>query len=316
MLKIKIGTGNKTIDLSVHLAQKGVNVRKYIISTDSTDDLPRNFISEHQVSIHPLNYIIKDKEYGFALTQLSSHEFYEEMRAGQMPTTCASNPEYITQLMTKKVEEGYDILHISFSSALSSSYNNAAICANEIMEEHPEAKIIVIDSMCASSGQGLLVERAVSLKEKGLSIDEVAQWVEDNKLKIVHHFTVEDLFNLMRGGRISKTTAVVGTALKIQPILHVDNEGRLENIGKVRGRKKAITTLVESIEENIDKESDAPIIVTHADSPEDALYVINLIKEKYPDRTIMQTDIGPTIGAHSGPGTMLVAYLGTGKTDL
>ncbi len=294
----------------------GVSMRKYIISTDSTDDLPISFIKEHGIIIHPLNYIIKNKEYGFALMQLSSHEFYDEMRAGEMPTTCASNPEYITQLMTKKVEEGYDILHISFSSALSSSYNNAVICANDIMEEHPEAKIIVIDSMCASSGQGLLVERAVRLKEKGLPIEEVADWVENNKLNIVHHFTVEDLFNLMRGGRISKTTAVVGTALKIHPILHVDNEGRLQNIGKVRGRKKAITTLVESMDENFDTESDAPIIVTHADSPDDAQYVISLIKEKYPDRTIMLTDIGPTIGAHSGPGTMLVSYLGTGKTDL
>lgn len=288
-------------------------MNNYIISTDSTVDLPKEYIEKHNVMIHPLNYIINEMEYGINLEELSSGEFYEVMRQGEMPTTCASSPDYITKIMMDKAKEGNDILHISFSSAMSSSYNNACMCSSMIEEEVPEAKIIVLDSLAASSGQGLIVEHAVKMKENGSTIEEVKDWIEENKLRVIHSFTVEDLFNLVRGGRISRSTAVVGTVLQVKPILHVDEQGRLENISKVRGRKKSLKTLLDTLEANLDEGYDGPIFVTDADSNEDAEYIVGVIKEKYPDKEIIRSGICPTIGAHSGPGTMLISFMGKEK---
>lgn len=285
-------------------------MRKYIISSDSTMDLPAEYIKEHNIMVHPLNYILRGVEYGANRTELSSEEFYRIMREGEMPTTCASNPKYIKEIMKKKVEEGYDILHISFSSAMSSSYNNASFCADEIMEEYPESKIIVVDSLSASSGQGILVVKAVMMMEEGKTIEEVRDYLESVRLKVIHNFTVENLFHLMRGGRLSRTTAIVGTVLKVMPVLHVSREGRLENTAKVRGRKKSLEALVERLVENLDESEDAPILVTDADSKDDADFVLSLIKDKLPDKVIMRSCISPTIGAHSGPGTMLVSFMG------
>lgn len=290
--------------------ERGCFMRKYLISTDSTEDLPKEFLKEHNVMIHPLNYILKGVEYGANLTELSSEEFYKIMREGEMPTTSASNPGYISKIMSDKAKEGYDILHISFSSAMSSSYNNACICAEAVMEEVPESKIIVVDSLAASSGQGIIVEHAVRMMESGKTIEEVRDWIEENKLRVIHSFTVEDLFHLMRGGRLSRGTAVVGTVLQVKPVLHVDSKGRLENIGKVRGRKKSLNSLIDTFFENLDETYEGPVIITDADSNQDAEYILKAVREKYPDKEILRSSIGPTIGAHSGPGTMLISYMG------
>lgn len=288
-------------------------MRNYIISTDSTMDLPKEFMQEHNVMVHPLNYIIDETEYGEGKEELSSKEFYDVMRNGKMPSTCASNPEYILELMKKKVEEGFDILHISFSSAMSSSYNNVCVCANEIMEEYPESKIAVVDSLAASSGQGLLVVKAVMMKEEGKTLEEVREYIEEKKHFVTHSFTVEDLFHLMRGGRLSRTSAIVGTVLKVKPVLHVSREGKLENVAKVRGRKKSLDTLLETLFNGLDESFDGPIIITDADCEEDATYTYEKVKAKYPEKNIMRSGISPTIGAHSGPGTMLISFMGKEK---
>ena len=285
-------------------------MKDFIISTDSTADLPISYIEDNKILIHPLNYIVDDIEYVSDILEFPTKDFYKSMRDGKKPTTCASNPEYIRKLMKKKIDEGYDILHISFSSALSSSYSNAVLSANTLMEEIPDANIVVVDSLSATVGQGLVVYKAVQLKKAGKSIDEIATWINENRQRIIHQFIVDDLFHLVRGGRLSKTTAFIGTALHIQPLLKVDNEGRLYNIGKIRGRKKALKILVDNIKENTKGIEIDTVFISHADCIEDAELVAENIKNMYFIENIMISEISPTIGAHTGAGAVVVAYLG------
>lgn len=286
-------------------------MREFLISTDSTASLPTEYAEENWISIYPLHYIIDGEEYGMDLgKELTDKEFYQRIRDGKMPTTSATNPEYISRVMRKQTEEGYDILHIGFSGALSSSYSNAAMCANEIMEENPECKIIVVDSLSAECGQALLVYRAVEMKKQGKSIEEVAAWIEEHKLEVVHHFTVDDLFHLMRGGRLSKSSAILGTALSIKPILHVNDEGKLANIAKVRGNKKAMKTLVDTMLVNADNENMSEIFLSHSDNEEGISELADCVKEKYPNALIWILPISPTVGAHTGVGTLVVSYFG------
>ena len=186
-------------------------------------------------------------------------------------------------IFEKRVNEGFDILHIAFSSALSSSYNNACIAANEVMEEHPGARIVVVDSLAASMGEGLIVYKAVEMKKSGKSMDEIIDFVNNHKLNVVHNFTVDDLNHLYRGGRVSKTTAIIGTLANIKPILHVDDEGRLINIGKVRGRKKSLIALVDRMEEHIGsyRDKNDVVFISHGDCLQDAQFVAGLVKERF-----------------------------------
>lgn len=285
-------------------------MKDFIISTDSTADLPISYIEDNKILIQPLNYIVDDIEYVSDILEFPTKDFYKSMRDGKKPTTCASNPEYIRKLMKKKIDEGYDILHISFSSALSSSYSNAVLSANTLMEEIPDANIVVVDSLSATVGQGLVVYKAVQLKKAGKSIDEIATWINENRQRIIHQFIVDDLFHLVRGGRLSKTTAFIGTALHIQPLLKVDNEGRLYNIGKIRGRKKALKILVDNIKENTKGIEIDTVFISHADCIEDAELVAENIKNMYFIENITISEISPTIGAHTGAGAVVVAYFG------
>ncbi len=287
-------------------------MRDYIISTDSTADLPDDYVKQHNITVHPLYYILDDFQYG-GERMIPKHEFYQRMRDGAIATTCASNPDVVSSLFTREVEAGYDILHIGFSSALSSSYNNAAVVSREVMEAHPEAKITVIDSLAASLGQGLLVHYAVKLKEEGKSLEEVAEWVENNKLHICHQFTVEDLKYLYRGGRISKSVAILGTLINVKPVLHVDNEGRLVPMSNVRGRKKSLNTLVANMAAQIGDYKNEIIFIGHGDSLEDAEYVRDKIKEQFGIDSFIVDYISPTIGAHSGPGTIALFHLGESR---
>ncbi len=287
-------------------------MRDYIISTDSTADLPDDYVKQHNITVHPLYYILDDFQYG-GERMIPKHEFYQRMRDGAIATTCASNPDVVSSLFTREVEAGYDILHIGFSSALSSSYNNAAVVSREVMEAHPEAKITVIDSLAASLGQGLLVHYAVKLKEEGKSLEEVAEWVENNKLHICHQFTVEDLKYLYRGGRISKSVAILGTLINVKPVLHVDNEGRLVPMSNVRGRKKSLNTLVANMAAQIGDYKNEIIFIGHGDSIEDAEYVRDKIKEQFGIDSFIVDYISPTIGAHSGPGTIALFHLGESR---
>lgn len=287
-------------------------MREYIISTDSTADLPEEYLKKHQVFIHPLYYNIDGEIYG-GDHDMSPTEFYNRMRKGVKPTTMATNPEFVHNAFESQIKAGYDILHISFSSALSGCYNNAAVNARELCEEYPDAKITVIDSCAASLGQGLLVHKAVMMKAAGKSMEEVAQWVEEHKNHLCHEFTVDDLFNLQRGGRVSKATAIIGTLISVKPVLHVDLEGRLIPLVNVRGRKKALTKLVELMEEQIVGYDNDTVFISHGDCIEDAQFVANLVKERTGIDEVLINYVSPTIGAHSGPGTVALFFMGKEK---
>ena len=229
-----------------------------------------------------------------------------------MSVTSQINPEEAREMLEPFVKEGKDVLHLGFSSGLSGTYNSMRIAAEELVEDYPEAKIIVIDTLCACLGEGLLLYYALKLKEEGKTIDEIAKWAEENRLHMVHLFTVNDLNHLYRGGRISRTTAVVGSMLNIKPVLHVDNDGKLTAIGKVRGRKKSLQELVKLMDEKIGSYHDTchTIFISHGDCEEDANYVAEKVKEKYQINTIIMNQVGATIGAHSGPGTMALFFVG------
>lgn len=284
---------------------------EYVITTDNNSDLPESYYAEHNVGCTYLSYSMDGQNYSHE-NFLPVEEFYDKMRKGSMPTTAQVNPEAAKALMEPYLKEGKDILHIAFSSGLSGSYNSARIAGAELMEKYPDRKIIVLDSLAASLGQGMIVYLAQQQKEEGKSIDEVAQWVKGHRLNVVHAFTVDDLNHLYRGGRVSKTTAVVGGVLNIKPVLHVDNEGKLIPVGKVRGRKKSLLALVDMMDQKLGsyKDSCDTIFVSHGDCIEDAQFVIDKIKEKYPIKTVLVNYVGATIGAHSGPGTVALFFLG------
>lgn len=284
---------------------------EYVITTDNNSDLPEKYFKDHGVGCMYLSYSMDGKNYTHE-NFLPEHEFYEAMRNGSMPTTAQVNPENAKALLEPYLKEGKDILHIAFSSGLSGTYNSSRIAAEELMEEYTDRRIIVVDSLSASLGQGLLVWLAQQKKELGQTLEDVADWVEKNKLKMVHLFTVDDLNHLYRGGRVSRTTAIVGSMLNIKPVLHVDNEGKLTAIGKVRGRKKALQELVKLMDEKIGSfgaDCDT-IFISHGDCEQDAQYVAAKVKEKYNIKNIIINQVGATIGAHSGPGTMALFFVG------
>lgn len=283
---------------------------KYIISTDSTADLPDSYVKEHGLAIQFLSYTFDEMVYD-ADTQMDAHAFYDLMRNGKMPTTNACIPAEIQKNFEVYLKEGYDILHIGFSTALSTSFNNARLAATELAEQYPDRKIILIDSLSASLGQGLLVHYAVTMKESGKSMEEVAEWVEQNKLHMCHQFTVDDLFHLHRGGRVSKTTAILGTIINIKPVLHVDDEGRLTSVCNVRGRKKALLKLVDHMAEQMGDYKNDTVFISHGDCLEDAEFVAAQVKERFGTQNIMINYVCPTIGSHSGPGTVAIFHLGT-----
>lgn len=286
-------------------------MKKYIITTDTTCDLPQEFLVQNNMGLIPLYYSINNTIYGEDKF-LDPKEFYNIMRGGAMPTTMAVNPDLARSIFNKYLKEGYDILHIAFSSALSGSCSVAATVARELSDEHPDSKLIVIDSLCASLGEGLLVYKAVKLKESGKTIDEVGSWLESNKLNLCHMFTVDDLFHLHRGGRVSKAAAIIGTLINVKPVLHVDNEGRLIPLNNVRGRKKALISLVDQMEvrlKNYDYNNDI-FFISHGDCIEDAEYVADLIRERFGINDYLIHYVSPTIGAHSGPGTVALFFMG------
>lgn len=288
-------------------------MRDFVIVTETTTDLPASYIEENGLVIIPLYYQIEDTVYGEE-KHLELKEFFEAMRNGATPTTSASNPDTIRRTYLELIESGKDILHLVFTSGLSCSYNNAAFVANDLMEEYPDASIKVIDTLCASLGQGLIVNSAVQLKKAGKSLDEIAEWVEANKLKVCHEVTVEDLIYLYRGGRLKKSSAVLGTIINIKPLIHVNNEGKLISYDKVRGRKKSLNALVDkmisSIEGyNYDVENEW-VFISHGDCLEDAEYVKAQIEERIGVKNFIINYLSPTIGSHAGPGTVALFFYG------
>lgn len=284
--------------------------------TDNTADLPLEYLKMHNVDYMFLSYILEGEAYTKG-KELNWKEFYAQMRNGKMPTTSQVNPEEAKVFFEECIKENREILYLAFSSGLSGTYNSGRIAAEEVMEEHPDVKIVVVDSLCASLGEGLFVHKAVQLRDQGKSLEEAAEWLEEHKQNFVHAFTVDDLFHLFRGGRVSRATAIVGTLASIKPRLHVDSEGHLIVIGKVRGRKKSLNSLVDYMEEKMgswmQENKDDYVFISHGDALEDAEYVRDQIRERFGMEHFLINHIGPTIGAHSGPGTIALFFMGESR---
>lgn len=284
--------------------------RLFTLTTDSTADMPLSYYADNDIIFTRLKFTIDGNTYSDCDPEMSERIFYDLIRTGKTSTTTQVNIEEFKEFFQKALERGKDVLHLAFSSGLSGTCNSAVIAAQELSEQYPDRKIIVVDSLCASMGQGLLLDYAVSLRDESKSIEEVAKWLEDNRLKLVHYFTVDDLNHLQRGGRISKLTAVFGGLLNIKPILHVDDNGKLVSVGKIRGRRQSLTELVNMME----KLQDGPqkkVFISHGDCEDEANYVAELVKERFGVKTIITNCIGPVIGGHSGPGTMAIFFMGT-----
>ena len=285
-------------------------MKEFIIATDSTVDLPKVFLEENHVLTISLSYVMDGVTYK-DLDGLSHEEFFEKITNGSLPTTSQINPEEARKALEPVVKEGKEILYLGFSSGLSGSYNSVRMAAEDLMEDYPETKIVTIDSLCASMGEGLLLYKTLQLKEQGKNLDEIAEWVEANKLHICHNVTVDDLNHLHRGGRISKTTAVLGTMVKIKPIIHMDNEGKLVVIGKERGRKKSLLTLLDKMEKQMQGYENDVVMITHGDCIEDAKYVEEQIRERFGIENIIVNGIGSVIGSHTGAGVVAVFFMGS-----
>lgn len=286
----------------------------YVLIIDSCTDLPREYVVKSGIPVMSFTCLFKGKEYldDFGKT-LKYEEFYNEVRKGEMPTTAQVNSFRYAEEFKKYVNEGKAVVYIGFSSALSGSLNSARIARDEIVEENCNADITVIDSKCASMGEGLLAYYAIEMYEDGASKDELVNWVEENKLKINHWFTVDDLNHLKRGGRVSSFSAAIGTILSIKPVLHVDNEGRLIPITKVKGRKQSLRMLADKFKERAIKPEEQVVFISHGDCEEDARYVEKLIREEFSVKDVVINPIGPVIGTHSGPGTVALFFLGENR---
>lgn len=286
---------------------------EYVLITDSSADLSQEMVQELGVTVLPLSFTIQGKTYRNYPDnrEMDLPLFYDMLRAGELATTSAVNVAEYTQAVEPILQEGKDVLILAFSSGLSSTYQASVLAAGELREKYPDRKIYTVDTLCASLGQGLLVYLAAQEQRKGKSIEEVRDWAEETKLHLCHQFTVDDLHFLKRGGRISATTAVVGSMLQIKPVLHVDNEGHLVNIGKARGRQASLKALVDKMEKTVTEEGRKTVFISHGDCRKDAVTVADMVRERFGTQDIRINFVGPVIGAHSGPGTLALFYLGT-----
>lgn len=284
-------------------------MREFVVSVNSTVDLPKEWLDKRNVQVIPLKYTIDGETYT-DMQGLTGKEFFAKLREGHMSVTSQVNPEEAKETLEPFLKEGKDILHLGFSSGLSGTFNSMRIAGEELAEEYPEAKIIIIDTLCACLGEGLLLYKVLELKEEGKNIDEISQWVEENKLHICHNVTVDDLNHLHRGGRVSKATAIVGTMVQIKPIIHVDNEGKLQVIAKERGRKKSLNKIVDMAVTQSKGWNNEIIMITHGDCIEDAEYVAGLAKEKLGAKEVLINNIGTVIGSHTGPGVVAIFFMG------
>ena len=285
----------------------------FVLLTDSSADLSAELVRDLDIQVLPLSFTIHNKNYYNYPDnrEMDPHEFYIRLRHGEVATTSAMNVAQYTEVMEPFLQQGLDVLILAFSSGLSSTYQSSRLAAEELMEKYPQRKIFTVDTLCASLGQGLLVYLAARKRQDGASIEEVRDWTETRKLSICHQFTVDDLHFLKRGGRISGATALMGTMLNIKPVLHVDGTGRLVNIGKARGRQAALKALMDKMEQTAIDPHSQTVFISHGDCPEDAQTLAQMVRERFGVREIVINYIGPVIGAHSGPGTLALFYIGT-----
>lgn len=286
-------------------------MNNYVILTDSGTDLTKEMIDELGVEMLDL-YVTLEGEEPRPNGDLDLPALYSFLREKKSASTAAVNFDAFVEKMTPYLEDGKDILYLGFSSGLSSTFASGKLAAEELSEKYPDRKILVADTLSASLGQGLLVYHAVKLKESGAGIEEVRDFVQNNRLNLCHWFTIDDLFFLKRGGRVSATTAVVGTMLGIKPVMHVDDEGHLINVGKARGRRAAIDALFDKANETmIGDRSDAIVFISHGDCIEDAEYLADRIRKEIGVKEVRIGYVGAVIGSHSGPGTLALFFLGS-----
>ena len=284
----------------------------FVILTDSSADLGPDLIDQYGIQVLPLSFTIR----GLTYQDFPDHRdmdprvFYDLLRKEEVATTAADNVAQYIQALEPLLQEGHDVLILAFSSGLSMTYNASTMAVEELRDKYPDRKLYTVDTLCASLGQGLLVWMAAREREKGKSIEEVRDWVVSHKLNICHQFTVDDLHFLKRGGRISATTAVVGSMLQIKPVLHVDNDGHLVNIGKARGRHGSLKALVDRMEQTAIDPREQTVFISHGDCLEDAELVAQMVKDRFGVQNVYINYVGPVIGAHSGPGTLALFYYG------
>ncbi len=287
---------------------------KTILFTDSCCDLPISFVKENNIQVMSIQVNINGKDIPDDLGEsISYKDFYELIRNGNLPTTSQVNVDTFERNFRKYVSEGYSIIYIGFSSALSGCVNSARLAKELIDEEIKDADITVIDTKSASMGLGLIVYYAANMIKEGKDKSDIINWIENNKLKVNHWFTVDDLNHLKRGGRVSSTAAIVGTMLSIKPILHVDDEGRLIPISKVKGRKKSIKALYDKLKEKIVDSENQTVFISHGDCIEDAESLKELILSEIKVKEIIINNIGPAVGSHSGPGTLALFFIGNSR---
>lgn len=291
--------------------KKGIfSMSNYVIFTDSACDISPELLKEWGVFYKPLYLHFEGDSTLYSDDGISKQEFYQKMRDGAVAKTSAINAEDFAQGFEEILKEGKDVLYVGFSSGLSTTFNSARIAANDLKEKYPDRKIIVVDTLAASAGEGLIVYLTVKKKEEGATIEEAAAYAEQLKWNISIWFTVDDLVYLKRGGRISPTVAFVGGVLGIKPVLHMDLEGHLINKFKVRGRRASIKALADKLGELMTDKSQGPVFICHADCEGDAALLSSMIKETYGLDTDITVFTGPVIGAHSGPGTLALFFIG------
>lgn len=283
----------------------------YQIITDSCCDLTEAMLNELQVQAVPLRVVYNGESHRNFSDEAAVKKFYEELRSGVTATTAAANPEDWMTYMRPVLADGRDLLVMTFSSALSATYQSAVIAAQELAEQFPERNIQVVDTLCASLGQGLLVWHACKKRDAGLSLEELTQWVEENKLRLCHWVTVDDLNHLKRGGRIHAATALVGTMMNIKPIIHVDNAGCLVNVAKARGRKAATKFIADKMMQLGEGYDNTTVFIAHGDCPEDAAVLETMVRENGGVQDVYTGYVGPVIGAHTGPGVLVVFFMGS-----
>ena len=281
----------------------------YKIITDSACDLSAAMLQQLDVITTALHVLFKGQDMPDTVEDAAIADFYAGMRGGEVAKTAAVNPDGWTEVIEPVLAAGFDALVIGFSSGLSTTYQSAVIASQELMEKYPQRKVITVDGLSAALGQGLLVWHTCKKRDEGLSLEELAAWVEANKLHMIHWFTVDDLVYLKRGGRVSAATAVMGAMLNIKPVLKVDNDGKLVSAMKVRGRKSAVKALAEKLDAagNYDNST---VFICHADSMNDAQQLKELVLSKYPGTEVIIGNLGAVIGSHAGPGTLALFFMG------
>ena len=291
-------------------------MNEFIIITDSCCDLSDEIAKELEIEVIPMIATIEGKDYYNYLDEreIKNDAFYQMMRDGKKAVTTMIVEGRYEEYFEKYLKEGKDILSISFSSALSGSYNASVTAANELKEKYPNQIILCADSLCASMGQGLLVTYCAKMKKDGKNINEIYKWIEENKTKVDHLFTVGDLNFLRRGGRLSFMMAILGTVLRVKPLLHVSLEGKLVQTGKTKGRRHSIDAIVQKMIETIENPENQLFYISHGDCIDDANYMKEQIHEHFPNNEIIIHYIGPVIGSHSGPDTLAVFFLGNDRT--